>query len=60
MEETYTKLWLKGGPLAYEEAAEFIRQAALGLAHAHQVGLIHRDVKPANLLLAPEECCQSS
>lgn len=39
------------GPLDYPIAAEYIRQAAEGLAHAHQAGLIHRDVKPANLLV---------
>ena len=39
------------GPLDYAAAAEYIRQAAEGLAHAHQAGLIHRDVKPANLLV---------
>lgn len=39
------------GPLDYPTAAEFIRQAAEGLAHAHQANLIHRDVKPANLLV---------
>lgn len=39
------------GPLPYDLAAEYIRQAALGLAHAHEVGLIHRDIKPANLLI---------
>ncbi len=33
------------------EAAEFIRQAAEGLAHAHENGLIHRDIKPGNLLI---------
>ncbi len=43
------------GPLDYARAAEYIRQAALGLEHAHQAGLIHRDVKPANLLLTPQE-----
>lgn len=39
------------GPLDYELAANCILQAASGLAHAHQAGLIHRDVKPANLLI---------
>ena len=39
------------GPLSPTLAAEYMRQAASGLAHAHQVGLIHRDVKPANLLI---------
>ena len=39
------------GPLQYAEAVNYIRQAAEGLAHAHDAGLIHRDVKPANLLL---------
>jgi len=39
------------GTLDYHEAADLIRQAAKGLAHAHESGLVHRDVKPANLLL---------
>ncbi len=39
------------GPLDYNIAANYIRQAADGLAHAHKAGLIHRDVKPANLLV---------
>ncbi len=41
----------KDGPMDFAAAAEYIRQAAEGLDHAHQAGLIHRDVKPANLLV---------
>jgi eukaryotic-like serine/threonine-protein kinase len=41
----------KTGRLDYPVAADYIRQAAEGLGHAHANGLIHRDVKPANLLV---------
>jgi serine/threonine protein kinase len=41
----------ENGPLEPRAAAEFIRQAAVGLAHVHQAGMIHRDIKPANLLV---------
>ena len=39
------------GPLDFETAADYIAQGAEGLQHAHEAGLIHRDVKPANLLV---------
>lgn len=41
----------RDGPLAPTQAALLIAQAADGLQHAHQRGVVHRDVKPANLLL---------
>jgi len=40
----------QAGPLGVEEACSFMRQAALGLQHAHERGLVHRDIKPAHLL----------
>jgi serine/threonine protein kinase len=39
------------GPLDLELAADYIRQAADGLAHAHDAGMIHCDIKPSNLLV---------
>jgi tRNA A-37 threonylcarbamoyl transferase component Bud32 len=38
------------GPLPVAEACAYIRQAALGLQHAHERGMVHRDVKPENLI----------
>jgi serine/threonine protein kinase len=39
------------GPLPVDRACAFIHQAALGLQHAHQAGMVHRDIKPGNLML---------
>jgi eukaryotic-like serine/threonine-protein kinase len=41
----------RDGPLSVDLACECIRQAALGLQHAFERGLVHRDIKPHNLLL---------
>jgi serine/threonine protein kinase len=42
-----------GGPMSVPVACEYIRQAALGLQHAHEQGIVHRDIKPGNLLVDP-------
>ncbi|HWG44795.1 MAG TPA: serine/threonine-protein kinase [Gemmataceae bacterium] len=39
----------KSGPLPVGQACSYIRQAALGLQHASERGLVHRDIKPSNL-----------
>jgi WD40 repeat protein/serine/threonine protein kinase len=41
----------ENGPLPVAVACEYIRQAAVGLQHAHEKGLVHRDIKPHNLLV---------
>src|SRR5260370_1398370 len=41
------------GSLPVPEGGEVARQAAVGLEHIHEHGLVHRDVKPSNLMLTP-------
>ncbi len=42
---------LERGPLPVEEAVALLRQMAAGLAAAHAAGIVHLDIKPANVTL---------
>ncbi|MDP9428399.1 MAG: serine/threonine protein kinase [Actinomycetota bacterium] len=42
------------GRLSAQRTVDLLRQAAAGLAAAHAAGIVHRDVKPANLLVRPD------
>ncbi|MDJ0345706.1 serine/threonine-protein kinase [Streptomyces sp. H10-C2] len=46
---------LTDGPLSGEQVARLGVQLASALAHVHAAGIIHRDVKPSNILLGPDD-----
>lgn len=46
---------LSRGKLNPDEAMKFARQVCSGLAEAHRSGVVHGDLKPANVILAPEK-----
>jgi formylglycine-generating enzyme required for sulfatase activity/serine/threonine protein kinase len=49
---TLSEMVKQHGPLSIPLAIECIHQAALGLEYAHQQGIVHRDIKPGNLMLS--------
>src|SRR4051812_21130492 len=51
--QTLSDLLAAGRPLDPERARELVLQAADALAEAHALGVVHRDVKPGNLLVTP-------
>ncbi len=42
------------GPLPWQEALHIARQVAQALAHANQHGIVHRDIKPGNIMVLPD------
>ena len=48
------------GPLSVADSCELIRQTAIGLQFAHDQQLIHRDVKPSNLIVAKAAKAESN
>lgn len=48
------RLIRNNGPLSMNDAAVIVSQAAQGLQYAHELGMVHRDVKPGNILVTPE------
>lgn len=43
------------GPLSWEKAVDFAMQIASALQHAHRKGIVHRDIKPQNILVTKDE-----
>ena len=58
--ESLGSLLKREGKLAPEQAARVIFQTAQGLATAHDKGVIHRDIKPGNILISPDGECKVS
>jgi len=52
--EPLSRVITERGPLGADEAASVLGQAAAALEMAHQNGFVHRDVKPANIILTPD------
>jgi len=52
--EPLSALVARQGPLGTETTLSLLRQTAFGLCEAHRAGMVHRDVKPGNILVRPD------
>ncbi len=49
--ESFDQMIRRRGPVPYQEAIPLFKQALLGLGFAHRMGIIHRDIKPGNMMV---------
>ena len=49
--ETFHAMLKARGPIPAAEAVPLFRQALAGIGHAHRLGIVHRDIKPTNIML---------
>ncbi|HTU22087.1 MAG TPA: protein kinase [Gemmataceae bacterium] len=52
--QSLAEVLAKQGPLPVAKACHYMRQVAWALQHAHERGMVHRDIKPHNLMLTPK------
>jgi eukaryotic-like serine/threonine-protein kinase len=53
--DTLAELMKRKGPLDPDRTVDLVLQVCAGLEHAHASGLVHRDIKPQNLLVRPDD-----
>jgi eukaryotic-like serine/threonine-protein kinase len=53
--ETLADLMAREGPIDPDRAVDLVLQVCAGLEHAHGAGLVHRDIKPQNLLVRSDD-----
>jgi eukaryotic-like serine/threonine-protein kinase len=53
--QTLTRLINTEGPMEVPRLARLLAEVASGLEHAHQQGLVHRDLKPGNIMITPHD-----
>jgi serine/threonine protein kinase len=51
--ESLSEILERWRPIKYDLALSIVRQICLGLDHAHAKGIVHRDIKPGNVMLTP-------